>query len=183
MNAQAAETFDDLTLDWALHPADVSVFFENYYEQQPLLIPRGESGYYSRLFSIEAVDRLIFDLDRDEFRFTKHGEATPAGRIKYFDRLANTDTIFAELRNGSTLILEGMHRRWPPLSLFCRDLEQVFGFDVQANVYLTPPHSQGFKPHFDTHDVFVLQVEGSKHWKIYDSPILLPLKIQQLHKD
>jgi len=49
----------------------------------------------------------------------------------------------------------------------------------QANVYLTPPDSQGFKPHWDTHDVFVLQVEGSKRWRIYAGGPEMPLKDQK----
>ena len=36
-----------------------------------------------------------------------------------------------------------------------------------ANVYLTPPDSQGFAPHFDDIEAFVIQIEGHKHWKLY----------------
>lgn len=38
---------------------------------------------------------------------------------------------------------------------------------VGSNVYLTPPNSQGFAPHYDDIEAFVLQLEGAKHWKIY----------------
>ena len=33
--------------------------------------------------------------------------------------------------------------------------------------YLTPAGSQGFAPHYDDIDAFVLQLEGRKHWKVY----------------
>ena len=39
---------------------------------------------------------------------------------------------------------------------------------VGANVYLTPPGTQGFAPHFDDVDVFLLQLEGRKHWRLYE---------------
>jgi hypothetical protein len=39
---------------------------------------------------------------------------------------------------------------------------------VQANIYLTPAGAQGFRKHFDGHDVLVLQVSGSKRWRIWD---------------
>lgn len=38
---------------------------------------------------------------------------------------------------------------------------------IGANVYLTPPSSQGFAPHYDDIEAFVLQLEGAKHWKVY----------------
>jgi lysine-specific demethylase/histidyl-hydroxylase NO66 len=37
------------------------------------------------------------------------------------------------------------------------------------NSYLTPPHQQGFAPHYDDVDVFMLQLEGSKRWRLYDA--------------
>jgi lysine-specific demethylase/histidyl-hydroxylase NO66 len=38
---------------------------------------------------------------------------------------------------------------------------------VGANVYLTPPGTQGFAPHFDDVDAFLLQLEGKKQWRLY----------------
>lgn len=37
-----------------------------------------------------------------------------------------------------------------------------------ANVYLTPPGTQGFAPHWDDIEAFIIQLEGKKHWKIYE---------------
>ena len=36
-----------------------------------------------------------------------------------------------------------------------------------ANTYLTPAGAQGFSPHYDDVEVFILQTEGSKHWRLY----------------
>ena len=41
------------------------------------------------------------------------------------------------------------------------------GHPVQANAYLTPAVARGFAPHYDTHDVFVIQLAGSKHWTVH----------------
>lgn len=38
---------------------------------------------------------------------------------------------------------------------------------VGANIYLTPPNSQGFAPHYDDIEAFVLQIEGKKEWSLY----------------
>jgi lysine-specific demethylase/histidyl-hydroxylase NO66 len=46
----------------------------------------------------------------------------------------------------------------------------MFGCFVGANLYLTPPDSQGFAPHYDDIEAFILQLEGKKHWRIYLPP-------------
>jgi ribosomal protein L16 Arg81 hydroxylase len=69
---------------------------------------------------------------------------------------------------GASLVVSQFHETHPPLADFCRGLERLFLHGVQANIYLTPPKAQGFRTHFDTHDVLVLQVEGRKRWRIWD---------------
>ena len=49
-------------------------------------------------------------------------------------------------------------------------MESVFGCSCGANSYWTPSGSQGFAPHYDDVDVFLLQLEGEKQWKLYDPP-------------
>ncbi len=44
-----------------------------------------------------------------------------------------------------------------------------------ANMYLTPKNEKALLPHYDTHDVYVLQIHGKKHWTIYDAPQETPL--------
>lgn len=52
----------------------------------------------------------------------------------------------------------------------CAKLQEYFGFPVGCSAYLTPAGSQGFPPHYDDCEVFVLQLEGSKLWRVYDRP-------------
>jgi hypothetical protein len=65
----------------------------------------------------------------------------------------------------------------------CQFLSSEFSASVQVNVYLTPPNEQGLATHYDTHDVFVLQVEGVKRWRLYRDQIPLPLAGQPHRKD
>lgn len=62
-----------------------------------------------------------------------------------------------------------------------RDLSAGAGFDFLANMYLTPPHSAGFTAHTDNKDGFILQIEGQKHWRVWE-PLSLrrPLRSQML---
>ena len=81
------------------------------------------------------------------------------------------------------MIFRQLHRRVPALARLCASLGAVLGSRIQTNIYLTPPDAQGFKPHWDTHDVFVLQVTGRKRWSVYDTKVTLPLKGQEFDPD
>jgi hypothetical protein len=49
---------------------------------------------------------------------------------------------------------------------------------VQINAYITPPENQGFAPHYDVHDVFVLQIAGRKRWTLHSPVVTAPLDNQ-----
>ena len=76
------------------------------------------------------------------------------------------------------MVLQGLHRIWPPLVDFSQDLAADLGHPVQVNAYVTPPQSRGFSDHYDVHDVFVLQVEGEKRWRIHAPVHPSPLRTQ-----
>ena len=77
--------------------------------------------------------------------------------------------VLAELDAGATVVLQGLHRYWPPLTELVRRLELELGHPCQANAYLTPPAAQGFARHSDTHDVFVFQTHGRKQWEVVET--------------
>jgi JmjC domain len=88
------------------------------------------------------------------------------------------DQVLELFLDGSTLVLQGLHRTWPPLIDFAGRLAAELGHPVQINAYVTPPQSRGFAAHYDVHDVFVLQVAGSKRWAIREPVHAHPLRDQ-----
>ena len=46
-------------------------------------------------------------------------------------------------------------------------MEDYFGMGAGCNVYWTPSKTQGFAPHYDDIEAFVIQVEGQKRWRVY----------------
>jgi hypothetical protein len=93
----------------------------------------------------------------------------------WVDDLVHPGRTLGLFADGATIVLQSLHRWWPPLTRFCRELESALGHAVQANAYLTPPGAAGLTPHHDTHDVFVLQVHGTKHWTIREPLVDAPL--------
>ena len=96
---------------------------------------------------------------------------------------ADVERIASEWEAGTTIVLQALHLNWRPLAVFCRHLERALGHPVQTNAYYTPQGSQGFAVHHDTHDVFVLQVAGTKRWRLYEPLVELPLENQRWSKE
>ena len=91
--------------------------------------------------------------------------------------------VASRFDEGATVVFGQLHRRVPALARLCASIGKIFGSRVQTNIYFTPPHAQGFRPHWDTHDVFVLQVAGAKDWSMYDTKVTFPLKGQGFDPD
>lgn len=165
------------SLEWLIHPISKEAFFRDYWEQKPLFVTRNQPNYFSSLLSLDEVDRVITTLDRrypDIILKNANGEVNADDYTVGGDCLdvAKVYQLFGE---GATITLAFLDTVNPALAYFCRSLESEFSCPFQTNVYLTPARAQGAKPHYDTHDVFVLQVTGSKRWTIYGTPVELPL--------
>ena len=96
-----------------------------------------------------------------------------------FTGTAQPARVVAEFDRGATVVLQGLHLTRKATAVYCRELEARLGHPVQANAYSTPRRSQGLPVHHDTHDVFVLQVGGTKRWLVYDPVLELPLRDQR----
>ena len=101
----------------------------------------------------------------DQARYTR--KATIAGQP--MTGLLDARKTLALFDGGATIIFQGLQRYHEPLRQLVRDLERQIGHPCQANAYLTPPGSQGFALHSDTHDVFTFQTYGSKEWEVHDA--------------
>ncbi len=130
------------------------------------------------LFTLDDVDRLLTGsaIRTPAVRLAKDGSVLPSSRFTRSASLAGVPlTGLVDARkvlrlfdDGATVVLQGLQRYWPPLARLVRELELELGHPCQANAYLTPPGSQGFALHKDTHDVFTFQTHGSKVWEVHD---------------
>jgi hypothetical protein len=140
---------------------------------------------YDDLLSLADVDGQLSGagLRRPALRMVRNGAvldpSTWTRRARtgsvWVDDLVHPGRTLGLFADGATIVLQSLHRWWPPLTRFCRELESALGHAVQANAYLTPPGAAGLTPHHDTHDVFVLQVHGTKHWTIREPLVDAPL--------
>jgi lysine-specific demethylase/histidyl-hydroxylase NO66 len=164
-------------------------FASQYWGQQPLLSPADDlpAGGFGELLDADAIDELVSKrgLRTPFLRVAKTGTTladrsfTAAGGVGagIGDQVSD-DRLVQLFADGSTLVLQALHRVWPPILEFCQQLTAELGHPVQANAYVTPPQNQGFSAHYDVHDVFVIQVEGEKRWRIHRPVLESPLRDQ-----
>jgi hypothetical protein len=170
---------------------DPDAFARDVWSRGPLLSTRAEladggSGF-DDLFSLDAVDELLSrrGLRTPFIRLAKNGVVAPTSRYtrsggtgaQVADQVAD-DRVLELFLDGHTIVLQGLHRLWPPLIDFAGALTTELGHPVQVNAYITPRSSQGFSAHYDVHDVFVLQVAGEKRWRIHEPVHAAPLRDQ-----
>ncbi len=168
--------------------ADPEGFARDCWGRAALLTPATDLGRdVSDFFDEAAVDELVSrrGLRTPFIRVAKDGSTlatrdfTSAGGVGagIADQVDDSK-LSALFADGSTLVLQALHRTWPPLIDFTQQLASELGHPVQVNAYVTPPQSRGFDDHYDVHDVFVLQVSGRKRWRIHEPVHAAPLRDQ-----
>lgn len=168
-----------------LYPADAEAFLAGYGERFQY-VP-GTPGKFAGLLPWSALNRILEDhrLESPRLRLTREGK--PVAQDGYISFQTNrrknaapiprldSASLTRELREGATLVLDAVDDLHQPVRRLAEAMERVFRVRVQVNAYAGWRTSHGFDLHWDDHDVFVLQVAGRKHWKVYGITRPFPL--------
>lgn len=158
-----------MTLNCNLTRFFFHVSFSNYWEKKPKLIQRKDARtFYNSLLSTNGVNTMLKDhyleytknIDVTSYKDNVRETHNPEGR-------ATTPAIWNFYAEGCSIRILNPQTFVPAIYKMNSKLQEYFQCMVGSNVYLTPPNSQGFAPHFDDIEAFVLQIEGSKHWRVY----------------
>ena len=125
------------------------------------------SGWFSKaeVFSLLESGALRFtaDVDVTQYRDGKRLTLNPAD-----SPVATAASVRSFFSSGCSVRFlspqQHSDRVWRLLHL----LDSALGMQCGANSYLTPAGTQGFSPHYDDVDIFILQTEGSKRWRLYE---------------
>jgi ribosomal protein L16 Arg81 hydroxylase len=168
-----------------LTPGD---FLSQYWQRQPALCNNNASDRFSGLLSLKDVDFLVSSIpavDSSWLVMVKDAVTADLRSWRNNEQHVDLSAVYRAYDTGYTVLLVKLHKRWPPIAGLCRELEGAlikYGVGLSrrigCNLYLTPPKSQGFPPHYDDHDTLLLQIEGRKRWRIYDPIEMFPLERQ-----
>ncbi|XP_078191496.1 ribosomal oxygenase 1 [Callithrix jacchus] len=154
--------------EWLIAPLPPDHFYRRLWEREAVLVRRQDHTYYQGLFSTADLDAM---LRNEEVQFGQHLDAAryingrretlnPPGR-------ALPAAAWSLYQAGCSLRLLCPQAFSTTVWQFLAVLQEQFGSMAGSNVYLTPPNSQGFAPHYDDIEAFVLQLEGRKLWRVY----------------
>ncbi|KAJ8716829.1 hypothetical protein PYW07_003456 [Mythimna separata] len=153
---------------WMIAPYDVDDFIKNCWEKKPMHIARGKPNYYKEIITTPIIDNMLRteniqygkNIDITSYVDGQRQTLNPEGR-------AHPHVVWNHYMTGCSVRLLNPQTYIPKIHLLNATMQEYFNSFVGANVYLTPPDSQGFAPHYDDIEAFILQTEGKKRWRVY----------------
>ncbi|MEG4206788.1 cupin domain-containing protein [Microcoleus sp. Pol7_A1] len=155
-----------------LQPYNLKEFLDNNWTTKAVLIPSEGKKNFVHLFSWEKLNYLL------NFHELRYPDIRLAIGGKVLDESAN-ENLIKSCQSGATLIINEVHKLIPEIANFAAEIKSDFGYGNQVNAYCSWPEKQGFFSHYDTHEVFILQVDGIKQWYVFEDTIKYPLKDQK----
>ncbi|MDB4224570.1 cupin domain-containing protein [Granulosicoccus sp.] len=161
-----------------LGPVTESDFFDHYWEKAPLHISRSSTEHFASLVSIESLESIL----SSQALFYPSVQLTQSNRVidvaEYTDdsRRILAHRLIERHHDGATIVVSQAHEKIESLANFRRDIQSELKLRCQTNIYLSPTGQQGFNAHFDSHDVFILQIAGTKTFNFYEGGVELPFQ-------
>jgi bifunctional lysine-specific demethylase and histidyl-hydroxylase NO66 len=177
MPQRSSDVDPDASLGWLLAPLTVETFVTEIWGKTHHHVSRSSPDYFDMLFGgAVSVDQLLgmFRPDLSLVRLVRQDDKKEPYHYRRSDGGLDVAGIGRDFADGYTIVLESIHRYVRAIAALLHAIEVELNFATQINAYFTPPQSQGFVPHYDEHDVLILQIQGSKIWHLYDGVDVAP---------
>lgn len=160
-----------------ISPLDVKSFANEYWGKKVLHIERGDREYYHSLLTKDGVDDIIFHgrPKGPSLRIVKNQVPLHPQKYENLDGSININQMYTAYADGYSIIIHEIQRFSKPIARLCANLQKEFNFRTLGEMFLTPKNQKALAPHYDAHDVFVVQLEGTKYWRLYDKVYEMPL--------
>jgi hypothetical protein len=177
------QTFGEL-----LAPFDRERFIAEHYGRKALHVP-GSVPRFEQLLTWAELDALLAQTSlwsNNSIALALGTESlTPDqyctwGKDRLGDRARVPDhrKVAALMNRGATLVVNFIDRLHPAVRAVAEMLEAVLLAPVTASAFISWQRVQGYPPHFDTQEVFALQVAGRKAWRLYSGRFEHPAEIK-----
>ena len=138
-------------------------------------VARNDPDYFRFLLEDISLEQVIWQTCRSWGDVSLARAHTNYESAPYASLSPNVSTIRKALADDYTVVINNLEKKSIRVAEFCRNVEKNLYFNAIVNLYFTKANTQGLNYHYDTEDVFILQLEGKKEWRIYDVRADLPL--------
>jgi ribosomal protein L16 Arg81 hydroxylase len=173
-----------MPLDDLLAPLSRDQFLREFYNRRPLHIARPHASSSATLDWTRFNDLLAIRSHWREANINLILNSRAVHRGLYMDdvqrlegsiRLANLTKVHVFLSIGASLVANSIEDISPEIRAITSTLSHELGGRAGANVYCSFKGIQAFASHCDLHEVFALQCEGEKVWRIYENRAVAPV--------
>jgi ribosomal protein L16 Arg81 hydroxylase len=135
-----------------------ATFLDRYFHQLPIAVPGGIANAAS-LATLDVLDEIAEHPCATVER-SRQGAWWPDGVRPTRDDLRRS------LDEGWTLFVRHAERFHPRLAVLAAEFGQAFQAPIDVHFFCTPAGAEGFGWHYDVEDVFVLQAQGAKQYRL-----------------
>jgi ribosomal protein L16 Arg81 hydroxylase len=93
-------------------------------------------------------------------------------------RKLNKARFYELMGGGATLQINWLEQHLIAAKRLCLEVARYAGTQTSCNAYMSFTGGGSFGQHWDTHDVFVIQLIGRKQWRVFEPTLPLPLTYQ-----
>ena len=158
-------------------------FHENYLYQKPFIFKKALDV---SSISWKEINELYQRADPTDWQFKfRKGEIIPkeayvesfndVGRIRY---RFNKTAVYQYLQDGATMVYNRIDNE-PFVDSIAKQIAQFAQAQTVVSGYLAFGSSSSYRNHWDTRDVFAVQLIGKKHWVLSAPNFDMPLYMQQ----
>lgn len=160
-----------------LTPITFEEFTKTYLERKLLHLKRGNPEYFSSVVDLKHLDEIVTSIriPPTNLNLAKDNLPLPLEDYCIGNSYVDKSQVLEHHRNGATIILRSIEQ-WSSCFARLREaIENLFGCECQVNLYFTPASQKSTPPHWDTHDLIILQLVGQKMWRLFETDRTLPL--------
>ena len=121
----------------------------------------------------QEIESMISMHNLDDLETMKNGMLIPP---QLYQGQGDLGVFHDLLAQGASLVIKQIQLTVPRIQWLATSIERQLGCVVGVNAYCSFSSGGAFKPHWDRHDVLVVQIHGTKTWRIWDSTFRNPVE-------
>ncbi|MCR6476514.1 cupin domain-containing protein [Variovorax sp. ZS18.2.2] len=170
-----------MLIDFKINPTE---FKEKYQEKKPLVIKKSANP---SVVSWNDINDIIARTDADSINFRvsfPHGNVPKEEYIDTYFHVGDVRkklkkiALYKFLKEGATVVANNIYDE-PRFNDYAKDIAQLTGRQTVTSAYIAFGEVDSYRAHWDSRDVFAVQLVGKKRWVIYKPSFDAPLYMHQ----